>query len=418
MALSESNEPIVFGSITSVNKYKRANGMKVEPIKEHTNMPTAVRDDEGSVAYVIGGEEDSTDVTVTEEELDLLDNILLRNDPDVVYMQEDFSFYDEYYLSDTKIDDALLTEVRSLRRIYRNYEKYMYACYIREKYLSYLHEKYAVDSIVKYTGEDTVVVPRDVFIPPYPIYSKNAKDYDEVMSGRYTPKPEEIEPPSREELETLIDHLLEWMDRDPSKIKCVPGGIETFLPALAVYDTDESIPHSSKWSGPSSVSVTDLDSLQKMIRSWHKKEEAEVEQTRERIPFPMSEEGIKKRYYNEIAYYIEDHIDDANKDPDENEMVYDDVSKKPMTRKEYLRRKTLRMLAENAGWDMVKLMSQLNVGSKMERKILRNKAKGRKKAIKKANDFMSSITGTAVDYDYGNTAAMSGEELRAYLFGD
>lgn len=408
-------EPIVFGSITSVNKYKRSNGMRIDPVKEHNTKPTAVEEG-GSVAYVIGGDENQ-DVTVTEEEIYLLNNILIRDDPDVIYMQEDFSFYDDYYLSDVKIDDVLLEEARKIRRIYRNYEKYMYACYIREKYLRCLNERYAVDSILKYTNQDTVVIPRDVFIPPYPIYSKNAKDYDQVMSGCYVPKVEEIEPPSEEELLELLDHLAKYTGIDPDSVESVPGGIITFRPALMEYD-DGQILHSTKWSGPSSVSVTDLDQLQKLIRSWHKKEDAKVEQIRDRVPFPQSEEGIKTRYYNEIAYMIEDYMEKEKAGVDENEMVYDEFSKKPMTRKEYQRRTTLRRMANDCGWDMVKLMSQLNVGSKMERRILHNKAKSKKKAKKKAVDFMSGIMGTSVDYDYESPSAMSGEELRQYLFGD
>lgn len=409
-----SNGPIVFGSIESVNKYKKSNGIKIDQPKDH--KPVAVEETTGSVAYVIGGGEDDQEVVVTEEEINMLNNIKLRNNPDVICMQEDFSFYDDYYLSNVKIDDVLLAEARKIRRIYRDYEKYMYACYIREKYLSCLEEKYGTDTLLRYTKNNTIMVPRDVFIPPYPIYSKNAKDYDAVMSGTYTPKQEDIDPPSEEELMRVMDSLKESLGRNVG-IETTPGGILTFRPGLALYD-GENITHSSKWSGPSSVSVTDLDSLQKMIRSWHRKEDAKMEQTRSRIPFPKSEEGIKQWYLNELAYVIEDYMAKENQEDDENEMTYDEISKKPMTKKELNRRKTLRMLANNCGWDMVKLMSQLNVGSKMERKVMRNKQKGKKKAIKKATDFMSGIMGETIEYDYESPSAMSGEELMSYLFND
>lgn len=408
--ISLSN-PIAFGSVSGVNKYKQSNGIKIEPAENKSKRPATITT---SSAYNIGGTDDGSEVVVLDSELELLNNILIRNDPEVVYMQEDFSFYDDGYLSDVKIDDGLLAEVRKIRRIYRNYEKYMYACYIREKYLSYIEQEYSMDTILQYTNYNTVIVPKDVFIPPYPIYSKNADDYDEVMSGNYMPKMD-FEPPSDEELMEVIDKIAEYMGRDPEEIDCVPGGIETFRPALEMYDDD--IIHSSKYSGPSSVSVTDLDALQKLIRSWHEKEETKVEQRRERIPFPKSEEGIRRQYYSEMAYYITDYINAGEQEEDENEMVYDEVIKKPMTRKEYRRRKALRMLSENCGWDMVKLMSQLNVGSKMERRILRNKAKNKKKARKKAENFMNDIMGMNDDYNDAPTA-MSEEELRNYLFGD
>lgn len=408
-------EPIMFGSITSVNEYKRVNGLKVNQT-EPEDRPVA--EEKTSVAYVIGVSEEGEDVTVTDEELYLLNNVLIRDDPEVVYMQEDLSFYDNYYLSDVRIDDELLEEVHKIRRIYRNYEKYMYACYIREKYMACLEKRYTMNTVMKFTGNNIVVIPKDVFIPPYPIYSRNAKDYDAVMSGRYTPKVEQTELPSEEEVKRVLDNLALYAGIDPDDVEGTAEGVITFRPFIDRYDDKGELLHSGKWSGPSSVSVTDLDQLQKMIRSWHQKEEKEVEQTRTRVPFPLSEEGIKTRYYNELAYLIDDYMEKEKEGEDENEMVYDEVSKKPMTRKEYKRRSTLRMLAENGGWDMVKLMSQLNVGSRMERKILYRKASNKKKAKKKATDLMNTLMGTATDYDYESPAALTGEELRDYLFGD
>lgn len=412
--MSDTNDQIVFGSIASVSKYKRSKGMKVDVPNDGVSKKPVAVDGNESVAYIIGGKE-GEEVDVTDEELQMLDNILVRNDPDEVYMQEDFSFYDEFYLNENKVDDELLQEVRKIRRIYKSYEKYMYACYIREKYMDSLEEQYAMGTIFKHTGDDLIVVPKDVFIPPYPIFSRNSKDYDAVMSGTYSPPSEEVEPPTEEEILEILDSFTKYAGLE--NVEVVPGGIETFRPLLEQYDSEGMI-HSEKWSGPSSVSVTDLDELQKLIRSWHKKEDQKVQKTRNQIPFPQSEEGIKRRYYNEMAFLIDDYIENQGKEEDENEMVYDDVTKKPMTKKEYQRRQTLRMLSEQCGWDMVKLMSQLSVGSKMERKLMRHKQKSKKKARKKATDLMSSITGTALDIDWESQPALSGDELRSYLFGD
>ena len=133
-----ADAPVIFGSVSKVNEYNRKNGLK--PIQTETDKKLVSNGN--SKAFQIGGDGNPETTEVTESELDMLKNILLRGNPEEVFMQEDVSFYDTYYLSNVKIDDVLTAEVRKIRRIYRNYTKYLYACYIRDKYMDLLMEYY------------------------------------------------------------------------------------------------------------------------------------------------------------------------------------------------------------------------------------------------------------------------------------
>ena len=407
-----SDAPVIFGSVTKVNEYNRQNGLK--PIQSEPDK--RIVSNGNSKAFQIGGDGNPDTTEVTDDELKMLKNILLRGNPEEVFMQEDVSFYDTYYLSNVKIDDALTAEVRKIRRIYRNYTKYLYACYIRDKYMDLLLEQYSdQSSIFRFIGQPMNRIPDDVFIPPNPIYSKHAEDYEKVMSGGYVMEMP-FEEPSEEEIAELLQSLIDGCGLDPNTIEIDSNGVEVFKPVLESYAEacGENDSH-SRYSGPSSVNVADLDMLQKMIRSWHKKEDDEKETLRTRVPFPKSENGMRELYYNEFSYYIMDHLDEImnGEDYDPNELVYDDVTKRPMTRSEYNRRKTLRSLSENGGWDMVKLMSQMNVGSKIERKMAMSKNKRKKRARKKAASFFSDITGGNLDFDEPVTSV---DELRKMLF--
>lgn len=405
------DSPIVFGSISKVNEYKKSKGLEITKPEPEKRLVS----NSDNNAFQIGGSGDGSSMDVSDNELQLLDKVLLRGNPEDVFMQEDISFYDNYYLNDVKMDDFLTSEVRKIRRIYRNYTKYLYACYIRDKYFDALTEQYQMDTILKYSDQDVVRIPKDVYLPPDPIYSKNAEDYEKVMRGGYSPELP-FDEPSEEEVRELLQSMIDASGINLDEVECDCSGVIVYKPALASYDEMYSDNSSGKrYSGPSSVNVTDLDNLQKMIRSWYKKEDDKKELVKNRIPFPNSEEGMRQQYLNEFSFYILDHIGDADDEEDENEMVYDDVSNKPMTRKEYNRRRTLRMLSDNSGWDMVKLMTQMNVGSKIERKMALRKRNRGKKMKKKAASFFHDVTGMSTDFDNPVTSV---DDLRKYLFDD
>ena len=118
------------------------------------------------------------------------------------------------------------------------------------------------------------------------------------------------------------------------------------------------------------------------------------------------------RSLTEIALGLQ-IMDDYNKSldkssNDEDEMVYDESLKKPMTRKEYNRRVSLRLFCDMGDWDIVKIMSQMNIGSKYERRMARHKQKKSNKVKKTTESFFGQFEGDTTDI----------EELRNYLFAE
>ena len=399
------NGPIMFGSINKVNEYKKQQGIEVTPSIEDKPETSTMG------AFQIGGDIENGEVVIKDDERALLDKVLLKSDPDEVFMQENVGFYDRYYLSNSKkLDDELLQEARKIRRIYKNYTKFMYACYIRERYLDMLDETYGADSEFKFVVNN-IKIPDDVFIPPNPIYSRNAPDYDKAMAG-ILPTELPIDEPTYEDLMEFFQDLLTILEIDIDSVG-IKYDVCTDRIVDRVYDDYTSQSSGKKFSGPS-VNVTDLDNLQRLIKSWHKKED-EKQEAKRKIPFPESDAGKRHQFINEFAYYIVDHIDDPLVEvQDENELVYDEKSKKTMTRKEHSQRTILRMMSETSGWDMVKLMQQMQVGSKLERTKLKSKSSRRKKLKKKAASFMSDILG---DNSFEGDIT-SADELRDYLFAD
>lgn len=408
------NAPIIFGSVNNVNRIKKSKGIKIEEPDKSSIKPVS----EGHV-FSIGFENGTSEITVTKEEFDLLDNVLIRDDPEEVFMQEDVSFYDSYYLTHLKIDDTLTLEARKIRRVYRNYTKYLYACYIRDKYMDSVMEQYSEDDGTVLGCVDNYVpkIPDSVFIPPEPMYSRNAEDYDKVMSGGYsfeTP----FEEPTEEEIEELLQTMVALSGRDPKTQTFDSGEPLVYLPAINDYENHSSGSSSSRYSGPSSVSVADLDALQKIIKSWHKPENTVAESTKNRVKFANSPAGIKEQYEMQYAFYIAEHIDsiiNGEDEDDDNSLVYDEVTNHPMTKRELRKRNTIRAMSEYGGWDAVKLMSQMNIGSKIERTLAKRKQKRRKKLSKKASSFFNDISGS--DSSYADPVT-SVEDLRRYLFED
>ena len=86
--------------------------------------------------------------TISEETLRMLKRTRHLHDTRTVYMQSDISFYDSFYVrnDDSVIDDPELEkEARLIRRVYKDYPRYLHALYIRDLY---------VDKIVCIMHED------------------------------------------------------------------------------------------------------------------------------------------------------------------------------------------------------------------------------------------------------------------------
>lgn len=391
--MSDVKTPVnAFGSVTKVNEIKRKAGIKITTTTEEKEERLVGNPSEQ--AFRIGGMEEEP--TVSDEELNILRNTILRNNPEEVYMQEDMTFYDSYYLSEHHIDDALMEEVRKIRRIYKNYPKYLYACYIRDKYLDLLEEKYGTSSPLAFKmGMTTIAVPRDTFIPPEPIYSRNAPDYNKSISDKidiHLPAKEMV----TEEIEQLLKHIGNSLDVNPEDIKVNSHGVMAKKEVLDFYFDGKDDNSSYQYSGRS-INVKDLDAIQKMIRSWNKPEEPTTLKEEKRIMFPDSEKGREERIRWRFNYELAEAIEHPEVEKD-TDMVYDDVTNKPMTRKELNQRKLARML-EDYGWDALKIMTQLGIGTKVDRMITRTKNKRRKKSKKKAAGFFDGIMGGDDTYD-------------------
>lgn len=392
---------IAYGSIRSVNKYNKANGIVTEKKEEAPSKK--VKPLEG--AFVIA---DETVTAVSQEELDLLDNIVLKHDPHTVYMRSDIDAYDQLYFTDnSEITNDLLKEVRSLRRVYRNYRQYLNAMWLREVYLDSLEDQFGSEdrTIMKYKRDKKIVsVPPGTFIPPVPVYSRHASDWNEVKNGTFSLSETMMQEDEDAALE-VIDGWKKSIDIDPDSIKFVTD-VQTDRRVMNIELADDEL-EQSRFSGANSVNIADLDAMQKYMRYWYKKDTKEKELVRGKVPFPKSEEGMRK--LTDIALgmqILESYYNKSSED--ENEMVYDEKLKKPMTLAEYNRRCSLRTLCELGNWDITKLMSQMNVGSKYERKMAQRKNARSNKISKKVNNFFGDLEGdAAVDVD----------ELRNYLFG-
>ena len=391
-----------YGSVASVYKYNKANGINTPIVKEpvkSTVKPT-------EKAFVIANEEVTT---VDKSELDLLDNIILKHNPHEVYMRRDVDVYDQlYFIDNNEMSNELLKEVRGLRRIYRNYRQYLYACWLRDLYLDSLEEQYSSDdlSIMRYKdGKKVITIPPGTFIPPVPIYSRHAEDWEQVQNGTFSI--------SNAIMQEDEDKMLEFMDRFYYSLDIdindvgVTTGVQVDRRVMNIELRDNEL-EQSRYSAPKSVNVSDLDSIQKYMRYWFKKDEDDKEYTREKVPFPKSPDGMKK--LTEMALGMKILEDYANRDTpvDGNQMVYDERLKKNMTLTEYNKRTSLRTVCELGGWDIVKVMQQLNVGSKYERKMAQRKNRRSNKIKRQVDDFFSTFEGEGV---------MDVEELRNAFFG-
>lgn len=392
-----------YGSVRSVEKYNRANGIKETPKADEPPKHVKLE-----ASFVIA---DETVTEVTDEELALLDNIRLRHDPLTVYMQKDLDMYDEFYFSEKEVDNDLIKEVRSLRRIYRKYDDYLYACWLRDRYLETIREQYEEEDTTILRHKDyqkSTLIPIGTFIPPAPIYSKHAVDYEQVRNGTYSVGNMKSVC-SDDDADEFAKKWIEELGINPDDVRITIEGVQTNRHIMNVELEDDELAR-SRFSGPKSVNVADLDSMQKYMKYWFKKDEETSENTRQKVPFPKSEAGMKKLTEMYLGLQIMEDYNNSLKGSsiNEDEMVFDESLKKPMTRKEYNRRVSLRLFCDMGDWDIVKIMSQMNIGSKYERRMARKKAKRSNKVKKDVESFFSMSEGDSTDI----------EELRNYLFAD
>lgn len=414
------DEFMFFGTKAEYKAFEKTEDKKKESSR---NSESTVNDVPQENVGIIKISSDDTTV-IDEETLRMLKRTRHRNDTKTIYMQSDVSFYDVYYndSGDGVIDDKeLLQEARAINRIYKSYPKYLHALDVRDEYIEKLIEKIG--------NEDLFIILLRAggiryWIPPNPIYSKRAEDYEDGSNGII-------------DTSVLYEWDDEWLENIIEK-RCVemgflPDGSDVEIEGSVATDI-VSITHSdlvgmdrdATRSGSSSVNLADLNELQKMFKGWYqddkKGESEQVDTTLEKRAFSMTPDKIKQEYYMSRVLDMSKEFDNIlngipNEEPyDPNEMVYDSVLGRPMSRKEHDARTLVRQLKESGWSESLRLMKLLGVGSSREYSIMKKKNKKKKRASnKKSGTYSNDIYGE-FDKDYSVLSDL--DSLKSQMFPD
>lgn len=331
----------------------------------------------------------------------------VHNDFKTVYMQSDSSFYDSYYNQEVSENDEdkelndIMTEIKSIRRIYKDYRKYLIAVELRRQYIDMLVDKYGGEELFTLNLESGLVKE---WLPPKPSLSSVCPDYNLYLSGQL---PLIVGDWDDDKLIELMDKLSE--DINPDEIGVVGSVITNPLVLSEKHGTTRSIfsPSSNSFDG---VTTSDLQELQRIMGSWigGESESNSSDKYKNENYFSKTKESIEKEYFGGAIIDISS-LGDLEDDP--NEMVIDSETNRPMTRQELEKRMYIRFLRDH-GWDEWKLMKHFKVGSGFELKLMEQKQRIKRSAKKKAMSFMSDLTGEDM------TTISSIDQLNDILFDD
>ena len=413
-----------FGTKSEYEDYKRKNNV-VEDIKNPEEQTVVVQQN----AFQVISYENAKKIDDTV--LNMLRRTRHHHDPQTVYMQSDVSFYDVFYTSseETIIDDKeLLEQARAIRRIYKSYPAYLYAMNIRDMYMEALEEKIGNDllfSVFTKSGD------AKVWIPPVPIYSKRAEDYENGQYGIID---------TSEAFDWDDDLIIEIKntlseDKNISSAKDVSVTYGVATDNLTIINSDYPEDNAARsHKGVTSVNLADMDELRKIFKGWYQDDTAKEskklseEEALKKRAFSKTPERIERDYYLSQLPVLSRSLSDIMNDValpskyNPNEMVVDDKSGKPMTRKEHEVRTVFRLL-KDAGWDNeLKLMHLLGVGSSREYSILKTKqSKKKRRSNKKITTYADSSddTGMYGDKNVENLEIFSDlDSLKAQIFPD
>lgn len=385
------------------DQYKKENGEKTQASVDTGAVNT--------VAY------DNMD-PISDEDLDILKHTINRHDALKVYMHSDTSFYDSFYNHDEDEMDPLLQEARNIRRLYKNIPDYKYALYIRELYIRSLVEKYGGDDMYQIYLHGGKV---NDWIPPVPLLSKHAEGYDLFIQGV---EDMDINDYDSDEIIRIHSEFEESIDIDNMNIV---GDVLTRRDARLVAETvgegHQSIRFGGNNANINGVSTNDLIGLQQMFTSWYNDdtEKSNSESYDSSQFFRDTPDAIRKAYFLEdpvasngvLQQLIETSGNyDFTEHENMSEMVIDEATRLPMTRGEMKKRQFIRKMKE-CGWNDVRLMRRMSVGSEYELRILDQKQRKNKIAKKKARSLMEDMMGTDVLHEV-NTI----DELDRLMFND
>lgn len=368
---------LFIGSKRSYEEFKREKNIRVDEPEE--NNPDSQETKEVSKATELSKD---TLSKIDDDMMLILKRTRCAHSYDDVYMQSSLEFYDEYY-NDTEMSDELKA-ARQIRRTYKRYVDYLNAIQVRNKYIDTLIEKYGGEE--NFDRKLSMGMMKD-WIPPLPVLSKRSEDYELYLSG--------IIPVSTECLpDGTIEKVMEAMNEDLSDVELDKSfDVETRIGFINNYEEfiDSMYDSYGITKRGGTVTVSDLEELNKIFKSWYKNED----QTETREMFKNAPENIRKRFFSYCSYRepglltkianggeIEEELLDMN------ELVHDSKTGKSMSRQELWQREQIRLLAKN-GWSEPRLLNYYNVGSRLER--MSRKKKPNKKRKRPGNEFMDSM---------------------------
>ena len=390
------SDGIFIGFVEDYEKYQEVNGAKASGTSEDKEVR--------KIAY------DNMD-PISDDDLKILQTTITRHDYNVVYMQPLVDFYDKYYHDDPGSYESLLSEVKKIRRIYVNYQDFLKALDLRDAYIDSLVEKYGGDELFETYYRSGLISD---WIPPEPQLSKRSKEYKRYVDGDLGIIDGEF---NFDGFGELLEAQFESLGIDIYNLAVV-GDVVT-SPIVRKYLDYSAKQNTAVVSHRSinGVDMSDLSTLGIMYRAW-KREELDGAEVYNNVDtsrwFSETPEAIRQRYYSRPVVDMDtkfgEELVDSELDP--NEMVVDPELNRVMTRSEYEQREFVRMLRD-AGWNELRMMRYLGVGSKYEQKLMFMKYKNRKKAKKKATKLINSIMGDAYDIPFDST-----DELKGVLFND
>lgn len=354
---------------------------------------------------------------ISDEDLLIITQCRKQHDAMTVYMQSDIAFYEKYYADTNEDDDdELYQEARNIRRVYKDYLKFMYATHIRDMYMDKLYEKYG--GIDRFATMNTIGAIKE-WIPPIPTLSRRCEDYDLYLRGDM---PLMIGTMDDDYILSRVDEYVKDMDIEGMRVvaKVLTNRLERSNMELQTVETTKI--RKSSNNTISGVSANDLHELQQLFSSWYHPDEntkESVNHPKQKEFFCDSPEKIEEAYYNQTPVNVYGEFDKITEagycedvpDHDPDDMVVDPKTNTPMTYAEYKRRNFIKEISE-MGWDSLKLMRRMGVGSSYELRMLEQKKRGSKKRKKKAMSLMAEVAGE----DLSSISTL--EQLNNVLFDD
>lgn len=348
---------------------------------------------------------------LTDEELRILTRARHRNDPHTVYMQSDLSFYDKFYM-DGDNEDEIVTEVHRMRRIYKDFRSYYQANMLREAYMKWLlYEKFDGDEnmfMIMVNSSNP-----EYYIPPIPIYSvKSSKEKPLDVFAMF-----QLDSLWEEPSDEDVKNILEYMSKDVEDVDLgknpgdgIYSDVETNLAVIECCE-DIMLVEEERSNGKTVKNVT--QEVRDIINSWYRSDNNASNDLADRV-FSKTPSAIKENYYkrafgvvtsDEVHRLATDLNYDGENHIDWNELVYDDVSGRPMSRLELSKRRLIRDLGQ-CGWNELDLMGMMNVGTQYERRQLARKEQRKMKSRNKVTPETAAKRAAYMEGSYDSYSEM------------